>query len=143
MKKLFALAGLATALFAAVPMAAQADSYRHVERDGPRGGHYERDAYRDNDGRGDRDWGRHGGWDRRDDDYRGRHDGPDRRDFHRMERREFGYWRPHLERARYHYFGRPVFYNDYYRVPCRDSWGRPVVLTLSAYTGAILSVSFR
>ncbi|KAB7740707.1 hypothetical protein F2P47_06560 [Parvibaculum sedimenti] len=128
MKKLFALAGLATALFAAVPMAAQADSYRHVERDGPRGGHYERDVYRDNDRHGDRDWGRHG---------------PDRRDYHRMERRDFGYWRPHLERARYHHFGRPVFYDDYYRVPCRDERGRMVMLTLSAYTGAVLSVSFR
>lgn len=114
MKKLLALAGLATALFAAVPMAAQADTYRHVERDGPRGGHYERDVYRDNDR------------------YRDRH-----------ERRDFGYWRPHLERARYHHFGRPVFYDDYYRVPCRDHWGRPVMLTLSAYTGAILSVNFR
>ena len=128
MKKLFALAGLATALFAAVPMAAQADSYRHVERDGPRGGHYERDVYRDNDRHGDRDWGRRA---------------PDRRDYHRMERRDFGYWRPHLERARYHHFGRPVFYNDYYRVPCRDERGRLVMLTLNAYTGAVLSVSFR
>ena len=131
MKKLLALAGLATALFAAVPMAAQADTYRHVERDGPRGGHYERDVYRDNDRYRDRherrDWSR----------YDHRHE------VRRMERRDFGYWRPHLERARYHHFGRPVFYDDYYRVPCRDHWGRPVMLTLSAYTGAILSVNFR
>ncbi|MEN6542730.1 hypothetical protein [Parvibaculum sp.] len=149
MKKLLALAGLATALFAAVPMAAQADSYRHVERDGPRGGHYERDVYRDNDRlgdrhgdrHGDRDWGRRGP-DRHGDRDWGRH-GPDRRDYHRMERRDFGYWRPHLERARYHHFGRPAFYDDYYRVPCRDERGRMVMLTLSAYTGAILSVSFR
>lgn len=128
MKKLLALAGLATALFAAVPMAAQADSYRHVERDGPRGGHYERDVYRDNDRHGDRDWGR---GDR------------DHRDYRRMERRDFGYWRPHLERSRYYGFGRPVYYNDYYRVPCRDNYGRFVTLTVNAYTGAVLSVSLR
>lgn len=114
MKKFLALAGLATALFAAVPMAAQADSYRHVERDGPRG-HFERDVYRHND--------------------RGR-------EVRHMERRDFGYWRPGLERARYHHFGRPVFYDSYYRVPCRDYLGRTVMLTVNAYTGTIISVGF-
>ncbi|HUD51316.1 hypothetical protein [Parvibaculum sp.] len=118
MKKLLALAGLATALFAAVPMAAQADSYRHVERDGPRGGHYEKDVYRDH--------GRPG----------------HRPDYRHMQRRDFGYWRPHLERARYHHFGRPVFYDHYYRVPARNYRGAVVMLTVNAYTGAIISVGY-
>lgn len=132
MKKLLALAGLATALFAAVPMAAQADSssYRHVERDGPRGGHYERDVYRSRGDRYD-----HRDWDRGRD--RGYHRG---HDYRHMTRHEFGHWRPHLERSRYHHFGRPVAYGHYYRVPCRDYRGHLVTLTVSAYTGAILSV---
>ena len=126
MKKILALAGLATALAVAAPMAAQADSYRHVERNGPHGGHYEKDVYRHNDRHGDRDdWRR------------------DRHEYRHEMRRDFGYWRPHLERSRYHHFGRPVFYNDYYRVPCRDYRGRMVMLTVSAYNGAVLSVSFR
>lgn len=130
MKKLLALAGLATVLLAAAPMTAQADEYshRHVERDGPRGGHYERDVYRHHERRDDRrDWSRH-------DDRRA--------DYRHMERRDFGYWRPHLERSRYSHFGRPVFYGDYYRVPCRDYRGHLVMLTINAYTGAILSVGF-
>jgi hypothetical protein len=110
MKKFFALAGVAAALVVAVPMAAQADSYRHVERDGPRGGHYERDVY-------------HG------------------HSYH-QQRRDFDHWRPGLERARYHGFGRPVFYDHYYRVHARDYRGRLVLLTVNAYTGAIISVGF-
>lgn len=124
MKKLLALAGLATALFAAVPMAAQADSYRHVERDGPRGGHYERDVHRSNDRHHD-----NRGWDRG-------------RDYRHMKRHDFSHWRPGLERARYRHFGRPVFYDDYYRVPCRDYRGRAVTLTINAYTGTILSIGY-
>jgi hypothetical protein len=115
MKKFIALAGAAAALVMAVPMAAQADSYRHVERDGPRGGHYERDVYRGHD-----------------------------RDYndHRMQRRDFDHWRPGLERSRYHGFGHPVFYDHYYRVHARDYRGRLVLLTVNAYTGTIISVGF-
>ncbi len=129
MKKLLALAGLATALFAAVPMAAQADSssYRHVERDGPRGGHYERDVHRSHDRDRDR------GYDR------GHHRG---HDYRHMKRHDFGHWRPHLERSRYHHFGRPVAYGHTYRVPARDYRGHTVTLSVNAYTGAILSVGY-
>lgn len=115
MKKFLVLAGLATALFATVPMTAQADNYRHDDRR----------IYRDH---GKRDWGR-GSYDRR-------------HDYRHMKRRDFGYWRPRLERARYHHFGRPIFYDHYYRVPCRDYRGRLVMLTVNAYTGAIISVGF-
>lgn len=138
MKKLLALAGLATALFAAVPMAAQAGGYsdRHVERDGPRGGHYERDVYRshgDRHGDRDRDRGYHRGHDR----------GYDRgHDYRHMKHHNFGHWRPSLERARYHHFGRPVAYGHYYRVPARDYRGHTVTLSVNAYTGAILSVGY-
>lgn len=118
MKKFLALAGVAAALVMAAPMAAQADSYshRHVERDGPRGGHYERDVYRHNG-----------------------HRGPD---YRQMRRHEFSHWRPGLERQRYRGFGRPVFYDHYYRVHARDYRGRLVLLTVNAYTGAIISVGF-
>ncbi|HEY4344121.1 MAG TPA: hypothetical protein VGN05_07240 [Parvibaculum sp.] len=114
MKKFLALAGVAAALAMAAPMAAQADSYshRHIERDGPRG-HVSRDVYR-------------------------RHDrGPD---YRQMRRHEFGHWRPGLERQRYGHFGRPVFYDHYYRVHARDYRGHLVLLTVNAYTGAIISV---
>lgn len=116
MKKFLVLAGVAAALVTAVPMTAQADSYRHVERDGPRGGHYERDVYRHNG-----------------------HRGPD---YRHMQRHEFSHWRPGLERQRYRHFGRPVFYDHYYRVPARDYRGRIVLLTVNAYTGTIISVGF-
>jgi hypothetical protein len=128
MKKFLALAGVAAALVMAVPMAAQADSYRHVERDGPRGGHYERDVYRSHD----RDYGR--GYDR------GYHRGYENAE--RRERRDFDHWRPGLERSRYHGFGRPVFYDHYYRVPCRDYRDRAVFLTVDAFSGAVISVGF-
>lgn len=121
MKKTLALAGFAAALFTAVPMAAQADNYRHA--DGPRG-HYERDVRRGADH--DRRWDR----------------GPDRHDYRKMKRRDFSYWRPALENRRYHHFGRPVFYDHYYRVPARDYRGHLVTLTINAYTGAILSVGY-
>ncbi len=111
MKKFLALAGVAAALVMAAPLAAQADSYR----DGPRGGHYQRDGYRGHD--------------------RGL-------DYRHMQRRDFGYWRPNLERSRYYGFGRPVFYDHYYRVHARDYRGRLVLLTINAYTGAIISVGF-
>lgn len=122
MKKFLILAGVAGALLTSLPMAAQADSYR----DGPRGGHYDRDMGR---GHGsDRDWNRD----------RDR----DRRDYRHMQRRDFSYWRPGLESRRYHHFGRPVFYDNYYRVPARDYRGRVVFLTINAYTGVIVSVGY-
>lgn len=119
MKNFFALAGIAAALAIATPMAAQADSYRHVERTGPRGGHYERDVYRHNDRHDDRH---------------------ERRDYRRMERHEFSHWRPGLERERYYGFGSPVYYDDYYRVRAHDYRGRLVYLNINAYTGVILSI---
>lgn len=125
MKKFLALAGVAAALVMAAPMAAQADSssYRHVERQTPRG-HVTRDVYRHND-RGQRHVYRHN----------------DRRhDYRHMRRHDFSYWRPHLQRQRYGHFGRPVFYGHYYRVPARDYRGRLVLLTINAYTGVIISV---
>lgn len=137
MKKFFALAGVAAALVMAVPMAAQADSYRHVERDGPRGGHYERDAYHDYDRDHGRDYGRDN-----DHDYGRGYDRDHGRDYGHMQRRDFDHWRPGLERSRYHGFGRPVFYDHYYRVRARDYHGRFVLLTVNAYTGTIISVGF-
>ncbi len=122
MKKFLVLAGVAAALMTALPMAAQADSYR----DGQRGGHYQSDARRGHDS--NRNWNR-------DRDH-------DRRDYRRMQRRDFSYWRPGLENRRYHHFGRPVFYDHYYRVPARDYRGRMVMLTINAYTGVILSVGY-
>jgi hypothetical protein len=118
MKKFLALAGVAAALAMAAPVAAQADTYshRHVERTGPHGRHVERDVYRHND--------------------RG-HRGPD---YRHMRRHEFSHWRPGLARHRYSHFGRPVFYDHYYRVPARDYRGRMVLLTVNAYTGVIISV---
>tara|TARA_R110000868_G_scaffold4302_2_gene27327 strand:+ start:4996 stop:5364 length:369 start_codon:yes stop_codon:yes gene_type:complete len=120
MKNFLALAGIAAALAIATPIAAQADSYRHVERTGPRGGHYERDVYRHNDHRADRH--------------------QDRRDYRNMKRHEFSHWRGGLERQRYHGFGRPVYYDDYYRVRAHDHRGRLVYLNVNAYTGVILSI---
>jgi len=116
MRKFFALAGVVAALALAAPVAAQADSYRHERHDGYHRGHYERDVHR--------------------------HHREDRRDYRRMERRSFGYWRPHLERRHYRGFGRPVYYGDYYRVPARDFYGRGVILTVNAYTGVILSIGY-
>ncbi len=121
MKNFLALAGIAAALTIATPMtAAQADSYRHVERTGPRGGHYERDVYRHNDHRADRH--------------------QDRRAYRNMKRHEFSHWRGGLERQRYYGFGRPVYYDDYYRVRAHDHRGRLVYLNVNAYTGVILSI---
>ena len=121
MKNFLALAGIAAALTIATPMTvAQADSYRHVERTGPRGGHYERDVYRHNDHRADRH--------------------QDRRAYRNMKRHEFSHWRGGLERQRYYGFGRPVYYDDYYRVRAHDHRGRLVYLNVNAYTGVILSI---
>jgi Ni/Co efflux regulator RcnB len=115
MKKFLALVGVATALVVAAPMAAQAgSSYRHVERDGPRGGHYERDVYRHND----------------------------RHDYRQMKRHSFNHWRPGLERRHYRGFGRPAYHGHYYRVRAHDRHGRLVLLTINAYTGVILSVGY-
>lgn len=128
MKKFLAFAGVAAALLMAAPMAAQADSrsHRQVERQSPRG-HVSRDAYRHND-RGQRPVYRQND--------RG-HRGPD---YRQMRRHDFSHWRPGLQRQRYSYFGRPVFYDHYYRVPARDYRGRLVLLTVNAYTGVIISV---
>jgi len=123
MKHFLALAGIAAALAIATPMAAQADNYRHVERTGPRGGHYERDVYRHNDRHANRHDNRH-----------------DRRAYRHMKRHEFSHWRPGLERQRYYGFGRPVYYSDYYRVRAHDHRGRLVYLNVNAYTGVILSI---
>lgn len=116
MTKFLALAGVVAALALAAPVAAQADSYRHVERNGPRGGHYERDVHR--------------------------YHHEDRRDYRHMQRRSFSYWRPHLERRHYRGFGRPVFYGHYYRVRAHDFYGRIVILTVNAYTGTIISIGY-
>ena len=115
MRKFLALAGVAVALALAAPVAAQADGHR--------GG------YHDHDGR--RDYREH----RR--DYR-----EDRREYRHMQRRSFSYWRPHLERRHYRGFGRPVYYGHYYRVHARDFYGRIVILTVNAYTGAIISIGY-
>ena len=123
MRKFLALAGVAVALALAAPVAAQADGYRPYDHDGYRSMHYDRD--------GRRDYREH----RR--DYR-----EDRRDYRRMERRSFSYWRPHLERRHYRGFGRPVFYGHYYRVRAHDFYGRIVILTVNAYTGAIISIGY-
>lgn len=87
-----------------------------AQADGYRGG------YHDHDGR--RDYREH------------------RRDYRHMERRSFGYWRPHLERRHYRGFGRPVYYGHYYRVRAHDFYGRIVILTVNAYTGAIISIGY-
>ena len=125
MRKILALAGVVVALALAAPVAAQADSHRHIERTGPRGGHYEKNIYRQqHQNRGQR--------------YR-----YDRRhDYRHMQRRSFTYWRPHLERYHYRSFGHPVFYNHYYRVRARDFYGRFVILTVNAYTGVVISSSY-
>ena len=115
MRKFLVLAGVAVALALAAPVAAQADGHR--------GG------YHDHDGR--RDYREH----RR--DYR-----EDRREYRHMQRRSFSYWRPHLERRHYRGFGRPVYYGHYYRVHARDFYGRIVILTVNAYTGAIISIGY-
>lgn len=112
MKHFLALLGVVAALTMAVPMVAQADSYRHVERTGPRGGHHERNVYR--------------------------HNG--HVDYRHMQRRSFGHWRPGLERRHYRSFGRPVFYDYYYRVRAHDNHGRLVLLTVNAFTGAIIAI---
>ncbi len=65
-----------------------------------------------------------------------------RRDYRHMERHEFSHWRPGLERQHYRGFGRPVYYNDYYRVRAYDPRGRIVFINVNAYTGTILSVGF-
>lgn len=128
MKKFLALAGVAAALMMVAPMAAQADSssHRHVERQNQRG-HVSRDVYRHND-RGQRPVYRHNDRGQRGPDYR------------HMRRHDFSHWRPGLQRQRYGHFGRPVFYDHYYRVPARDYRGRLVLLTVNAYTGVIISV---
>jgi Ni/Co efflux regulator RcnB len=120
MKHFLALAGIAAALAIATPIAAQADSYRYVERTGPRGGHYERDVHRGHVDRG--------------------HDRHDRRDYRKMKRHQFSHWRPGLERQHYRGFGRPVFHDHYYRVRAHDRRGRLVYLNVNAYTGVILSI---
>lgn len=117
MKKFLALTGIVTALAIAAPMAAQADSYRHVERNGPHGGHYERDVYRS-------------------------HGHKNHRDYRQMRRHEFSHWRPGLERMHYRGFGRPVYHDHYYRVRAYDPHGRIVFLNVNAYTGVILSIGY-
>lgn len=112
MKHLLASLGVAASLIMAMPVVAQADSYRHIERTGPRGGHYERNIYR--------------------------HNG--HADYRHMQRRSFGYWRPGLERRHYRGFGRPIFYDHYYRVRAYDHRGRVVLLTVNAFTGAIIAI---
>lgn len=121
MNKFLTTAVIAATLAIGTPMVAQADSNRHDDR---RGGH-SRD-YRDNDRRDHREY-RHS--DRR-----------DHRDYRRMKRHEFSHWRPHLERQHYRSFGRPVFYDNYYRVRAHDRRGHVVFLNVNAYTGVILSI---
>jgi len=129
MKKILALAGIAAALMTFAPMAAQADP-RHDNR----GGHhdrYDRNDRNDRDGRWDRN-DRRNGWNRN-------HHGPR---YQHHVRRDFGHWRPGLERARYRNFGRPTFYGDYYRVRAHDYRGRLVILDVNAYSGTIIRIGF-
>lgn len=130
MKKLLVLAGIAASLLVAAP-AAFADSRDHRGHD--RHDRSDRWDRSDRHDRGDR-WDR---GDRRD----WRHGHFDHRSAYRhMHRRDFGHWRPYMARYNYHSFGRPVFSDYYYTVPARDRYGRPILLTVNAYTGQVISV---
>lgn len=113
MNKLFTSAAVAAALLVAAPVAAQAGDH------GRHGNHDRHDGYHHSD--------------RRDHSHN---------DYRRMQRYEFSHWRPHLERQHYRGFGRPVYYNNYYRVRAYDPRGHIVFLNVNAFTGVILSVGY-
>lgn len=143
MKRFLVLAGLATSLGLAVPVAAQAVTI--VPAVGVQGGAQLQLA-----------GGKHGHG-----GYHGHHGGP--RYHHRPPAvhhyyrpppvvyhhyrpapRPWAYWQPYVVRHHYHSFGPPVYYTghphygDYYRVRARDRHNVAVWLGISAITGAIL-----
>ncbi|MFZ3034679.1 MAG: hypothetical protein WA138_11780 [Parvibaculum sp.] len=144
MKKILAVAGIATLLMAAAPVTAEAAPRDHSQRSHNSG----RDHRSDNSGRS------------HDASRSTRHDRAERRvenrqrDVHRHrevrrehvarrhQRREFNHWRPGLERAHYRHFSAPVYHNGYYRVRAHDHHDRLVLLTISAITGAIVVSSY-
>lgn len=150
MKRLFAIAGLASVLGLAAPVAAGAAAL--IPAIGINGGaevQLVKDSHDRYNGKGyDRSRSRHNGGH----DYersRSRHnDGYDdhrsRRSYGRHEARSWGHWRPYVERRHYHSFGAPTYYRhhprygDYYRVRARDRNNVAVWLGISAVTGAIL-----
>ncbi|MCF8470560.1 MAG: hypothetical protein K9G30_07230 [Parvibaculum sp.] len=137
MKRLFAIAGLASVLGLAAPVAAGAASLipaigvnGGAEVQLVRGG---QDRYHSNGHDRSRSRRNDGYDNRRSQGFYGRH-----------EARPWGHWRPYVERRHYHSFGAPVYYRhhprygDYYRVRARDRNNVAVWLGISAITGAIL-----
>jgi len=140
MKRFLVLAGLATSLGLAVPVAAQAATIAPAV--GVQGG-VQLQLAGGKHGHG----GYHGG-------PRYHHKPPPPRHYYRPPPvvhhhyhpapRPWAYWQPYVVRYHYHSFGPPVYYTghpyygDYYRVRARDRHNVAVWLGISAITGAIL-----
>ncbi|MDO9126514.1 MAG: hypothetical protein Q7U42_06560 [Parvibaculum sp.] len=60
----------------------------------------------------------------------------------RAEYRDFGYWQKGLTQQKYSGFSNIVAYDDYYAVRARDGRGRPVNLSVCAFTGKVLDARY-